>query len=89
MGKPHRRTVKTFEAWTDGDADGRGVAVVSGLSAGRLEDADDLVALHPPMEQDWLVRFIRKYLRILFLVLELQLSLAHCCLIDSISSSDF
>lgn len=52
----------------EGDADGRGVAVVSGLSAGRLEDADDLVALHPPMEQDWLVRFVRRYLRILFLV---------------------
>jgi len=53
----------------DGIADDHGVAVVSGLSAGRLEDADDLVALHPPMEQDWLIRFARRYLRILSLVI--------------------
>lgn len=68
MGRPHLDTIKAFRAWMDGDADGRQVPVVTGLSARRLEDIDDLVALHPPMEQDWLVRFVRKYLRIFFLV---------------------
>lgn len=68
MSKPNRHTIETSKAWMDGDADDRGVAVVTGLSAGRLRDADDLVALHPAMEQDWLVRFVRRYLRILFMV---------------------
>ncbi len=52
----------------DGDVDGRQLLVVTRLSARRLENEDDLVALHPPMEQDWLVRFARRYLRIFFLV---------------------
>jgi len=58
----------------DGEADGRGVAVITDLSAQRLDDPDDLVALHLPMEQDWLIRFVRKYLHIFFLVF----SKTHC-----------
>jgi hypothetical protein len=69
MCKPHQHTIETVKAWMDGTADGRGVPDVKGLSARRLEDPDDLVALHPPMEQDLLIRFARRYLRLLSLVI--------------------
>jgi hypothetical protein len=53
----------------DGEADGRGVPVITGLSASRLLDASDLVALHHPVDQDWLAHFVRRYFRILFVVI--------------------
>ena len=68
MIKPHRRTVEAFQSWMEGEADGRNVPVITGLSANRLVDASDLIALHPPVDQDWLTRFIRRYFRILFVV---------------------
>lgn len=73
MNKPHRRTVEAFSAWMDGTADGRGVSVLSGLSSKRLHDTDDIVALHAPVDQDWLIRFVRRYLRIFFMVVMIPL----------------
>jgi hypothetical protein len=75
MSKPHRQTVEAAMAWMNGSADGRGVAVLSGPSAQRLNDKDDLVALHAQIEQDWLTRFVRRYLRILFVVSSIAPSL--------------
>lgn len=66
MTKPHRRTVEALQHWMDGN--GTGVQVLSGLSSGRLEDSHDLVVLRPPVEQDWMTRFVRRYFRILFVV---------------------
>jgi hypothetical protein len=43
-------------------------SVLLGLNARRLDDADDLVALHPLVEQDWLTRFVRRYFQLLFVV---------------------
>jgi hypothetical protein len=68
MIKLHHRTVEAFQSWTEGEADGRGVPVITGLSANRLLDASDLIALHPPIDQDWLTRFVRRSFRILFVV---------------------
>jgi hypothetical protein len=73
MIKPHRRTIEAFKSWMEGEADGRGVPVITGLSANRLVDASDLIALHPPVDQDWLTRFVRRYFRILFVVILLLL----------------
>ncbi len=56
MIKPRWRTVKAFRSWLEGEADGSGIPKLAGLSADRLRDFDDLVALHPPAEQDWLTR---------------------------------
>jgi hypothetical protein len=69
MIKPHRRTVEVFQSWMDCEADGRGVPVITGLSANRLLDASDLIALHPPVDQDLLTCFVRRYFRILFVVI--------------------
>ncbi|PMD36443.1 hypothetical protein L207DRAFT_636434 [Hyaloscypha variabilis F] len=77
MMKPHRRTVEAFQSWMEGEADGRGVPVITGLSANRLLDASDLIALHPPVDQDWLTRFVRRYFRILFVEGKIEGSLAH------------
>ncbi|KAE8446494.1 hypothetical protein EG329_011957 [Mollisiaceae sp. DMI_Dod_QoI] len=65
MIKPRWRTVKAFRSWLEGEADGSGIPKLAGLSADRLRDFDDLVALHPPAEQDWLTRFVRRYFRVL------------------------
>jgi hypothetical protein len=68
MIKPHRHMVEAFQSWMEGEADGRGVPVITGLSANRVLDASDVVALHPPVDQDWLSRFVRRYFRIPFVV---------------------
>jgi hypothetical protein len=34
----------------------------------RLDDEEDLVALRIPDDQDYLIRFVRRYLRVFFLV---------------------
>jgi hypothetical protein len=52
----------------NGTANERGVAVLSGNGARRLSDKKDLVALHAPIEMDWLSRFMRNYLWIFFVV---------------------
>ena len=51
------------------EGNGTKPSVLLGLSAHRLDDADNLVALHPPVEQDWLTRFVRWYFRLLFAVI--------------------
>ncbi|KAF8858694.1 hypothetical protein BDZ45DRAFT_390166 [Acephala macrosclerotiorum] len=66
MIKPHWSTVKAFRSWLQGEADGSGIPKLAGLSADRLYDFDDLIALHSAAEQDWLTRFLRRYLRVLF-----------------------
>jgi hypothetical protein len=68
MIKPHSRTVEALNSWMSGDADGRGAPVLAGLSASRLDDPHDLIALHPPVEKDWLTRLVRRHFRILFVV---------------------
>jgi hypothetical protein len=55
MIKPHHRTVEAFQSWMEGEADGRGVPVLRGFSANGLLDTSDLIALHPAVEQDWLL----------------------------------
>jgi hypothetical protein len=69
MIKPHRRTVEAFQSWTEGEADGRGVPVITGLSANRLVNSSDLIALHSPVDQDWLTRFVCRYSQILFVAI--------------------
>ena len=68
MIKPHHRTTEALQSWMEGEADGRGVPVLKGPSEDRLLDTRDLIALHPPLEQDYLTRFVRRYFRILFVV---------------------
>ncbi|KAH7400167.1 hypothetical protein BKA64DRAFT_476330 [Cadophora sp. MPI-SDFR-AT-0126] len=77
MIRPHHRTVEAFQSWMDGEADGRGVAVVTGLSANRLHDQNDLISLRPSQEQDWMTRFVRRYFRVLFVEGKVEGSLAH------------
>lgn len=57
-------------------------SVLPGLSAHRLDDADDLVALHPPVEQDWVTKFVPRYFRLLFVVIQASLSSLKDCITD-------
>lgn len=68
MIKPHHRTIEAVRSWMEGETDGTEVRVLQGLSADRLLDTSDLIALHPPLEQDYLTRFVRRYFRLLFVV---------------------
>jgi hypothetical protein len=72
MGKPQSGTVEALKLWLDGESegsDGRHAPSFSGLSAARLNTEEDLVALHPVFEKDWLTRLVElPYLRLLCLV---------------------
>ncbi|CZR63603.1 uncharacterized protein PAC_13500 [Phialocephala subalpina] len=66
MIRPRWRTVKALRSWLEGKADSSGIPKLGGLSTRRLQDYDDLVALHPAAGQDWPTRFFRRYFRVLF-----------------------
>jgi hypothetical protein len=72
MEKPHSETVEALKLWLDGKSEGssgRTFKSFQGLSAARLDDHNELVALHPPFDRDWLTRFVElPYLRQLFRV---------------------
>jgi hypothetical protein len=74
MGKPHSKALEALKMWLDGRTEGpngRTVASFQGLSAQRLDDANDLVALHPHFERDWLNKLVElSFLRLLFLVFQ-------------------
>jgi hypothetical protein len=78
MEKPQARTVEALKLWLDGKSEGRNgrfAPSFSGLSATRLDDESDLVALHPAFQKDWLARLVQMpYLRMLCLVYALPLS---------------
>ncbi|PMD37545.1 hypothetical protein L207DRAFT_636226 [Hyaloscypha variabilis F] len=71
MGKPHAGTVEAFKLWLDGKSEGPGgrhAPSFSGLSAARLNNEEDLVALHPAFDKDWLATLAElPYLRLLCL----------------------
>ena len=73
MGKPHSGALEALKMWLDGRTEGltgRTIASFQGLSARRLDDTNDLVALHPPFEDDWLSKFVElPFLRLLCWVL--------------------
>jgi hypothetical protein len=82
MGKPQKKTVEALKLWLDGRSEGpngRTAPSFQGLSATRLNDKIDLVALHHEFERDWLARLVEiPYLRLLCLVSEdlcLQMSI--------------
>jgi hypothetical protein len=69
IGKPHSQTVDALKLWLDGKSEGpsgRCAPSFSGLNSSRLENQNDLVALHPTFEKDWLARLADlPYLRLL------------------------
>lgn len=72
MYKPQSDTIETLKLWLDSNSEGpngRSAASLSGLSAARLNNEQNLVALHPPFERDWLAKLVElPYLRFLCLV---------------------
>jgi hypothetical protein len=68
MGRPHRHTVQALDKWTRKDSKMGSSILTDKEGATRLDDEDDLVALRIPADQDWLIIFVRRYLRIFFLV---------------------
>ena len=61
MGKPQMETLKSLRLWLDGKSegrDGRTAPSFQGLQTSRLNDENDLVALHPEFERDWLSRIV-------------------------------
>jgi hypothetical protein len=67
MGRPHRHTVQTLDKWTRKNSK-EGTSILMDRGSARLDDEDDLVALRIPEDQDYLIRFVRRYLRVFFLV---------------------
>jgi hypothetical protein len=43
-------------------------SILMDRGSSRLDDEYDLVALRVPEDQDYLIRFVRRYLRVFFLV---------------------
>jgi hypothetical protein len=72
MEKPQSGTVEALKLWLDGRSEGPGgrhAPSFSGLMAHRLDDEENLVAMHPAFEKDWLARLVElPYLRLLCLV---------------------
>lgn len=72
MGKPHCGAVEALKLWLDGKSEGpegRHAPTFSGLCAARLNNEEDLVALHPEFDKDWLAKLVElPYLRLLCLV---------------------
>lgn len=73
LRKAHRRTIEAFQAWMEGEPSRSHVSVLGDLSADRLRDAQDLVALHSPWEQDSLTKFLRRYVCVAFILSEILL----------------
>ncbi|KAE9375349.1 hypothetical protein N431DRAFT_402786 [Stipitochalara longipes BDJ] len=80
MERPQSGTVEALKLWLDGKSEGpsgRHAPSFSGLMAHRLDDKEDLVAMHPAFEKDWLARLVElPYLRLLFLDLHVDESIA-------------
>ncbi|KAH7372101.1 hypothetical protein BKA64DRAFT_262832 [Cadophora sp. MPI-SDFR-AT-0126] len=58
MGKPQTETLRPLRLWLDGKSGERTSPSFQGLLASRMNDENDLVALHPPFERDWLSRIV-------------------------------
>jgi hypothetical protein len=59
MGKPESMALQAVKSWLDGGSGGPGgrqAPSLSGLSGHRLDDENDLIAVHPPHESDLLSR---------------------------------
>ena len=70
IGKPQKEPLRSLKLWLDGKSEDslRGSTFI-GLGATRLDEKDDLVALHPSMERDWLTRLVGfPLVKMLFLV---------------------
>lgn len=82
MSKPHPGSLEALKLWLNGESEGAGGRTIpsfQGLMAKRLDNADDLVALHPPFERDWLSRLVEyPFLRLLCLVRLIILRLWLC-----------
>jgi hypothetical protein len=70
MGRPHNRQIKALNYFVEQEYKdpSRRVPILSGLSERRLGDEDDLIVLSKPIDQDWLIRFVRRYFHVFFLV---------------------
>ncbi|RFU33049.1 hypothetical protein B7463_g3287, partial [Scytalidium lignicola] len=72
MGKPQSKTIEALKLWLDrrsGGPDRHRAPSFSGLSASQLDDENELIALHPEFEKDWLTRLVElPYLRLICLV---------------------
>ncbi|KAH6666047.1 hypothetical protein B0J14DRAFT_205829 [Halenospora varia] len=84
MESPQSRSLETLRLWQNGDSEGsngRRAPILSGLSAGRLENENDLVTLtpnSPEFNTDWLVKLVSlPYLRLLCLESHINNSIAH------------
>lgn len=64
LGRPHRNTVQALDNWTKR----LGPSILTDHGAERLRDQNDLIAPKTPPDHDWLIRFVRRYLRVFFLV---------------------
>jgi hypothetical protein len=91
MGKPQKKTVEALKLWLDGRSEGpngRTAPSFQGLSATRLNDKADLVALHQEFERDWLARLVEiPYLRLFCLVSKGPSMSANVDKIDTLSTA--
>jgi len=67
MGRPHRCTVRTLDKWTWKNSK-EGTSILMDKGSSRLDGEEVLVALWILDDQDYLIRFVRRYLGVFFLV---------------------
>ena len=66
---PLPRTLEAFRNHFENENDREGpFSTLGGLSANILDDADDLMALRTPLDEDRLTKLLRYYLPVLFVV---------------------
>jgi hypothetical protein len=75
-GRPHRHTVRTLDKWTRKNSK-EGTSILMDKSSSRLDGEEDLVPLWIPDDQDYLIRLVRRYLRVFFLVIVYITSCFH------------
>jgi hypothetical protein len=76
MGRTHRHTVQTLDKWTRKNSK-EGTSIMMDKSSSRLDGEEDLVAFWILDDQDYLIRFVRRYLRVFFLVVVNTTSCFH------------
>jgi hypothetical protein len=76
MGRPYTHTVRTLDKWTKKKSK-EGTSILMDKGSLRLGNEEDLVALRTPDDQDYLIRFVRRYLRVFFLILVCITSCIH------------
>lgn len=76
MEKPHRHMVWTLDKWTKKNSK-EGTSILMDKGSLRLGNEEDLVALRIPDDQDYLIRFVRRYQRVFFLVVVCITSCIH------------